>query len=123
MRRRWAYGLIRRCPTPAPSYGSAEWLALADDDPGKVAGCVVAAECWAQAGDTLEDDLRYEVEAARLAYKRAEDADYRARAAEHRARYGSVAQVVSLADRQRRASLPRQGDHPGGPVRWNGGPS
>ncbi|MDQ3103702.1 MAG: DUF2742 domain-containing protein, partial [Actinomycetota bacterium] len=64
MRRRWAYGLIRRCPSPAPSYGSAEWLALADDDPGKVAAVVVAAECWAQSGDTLELDLRREVAAA-----------------------------------------------------------
>jgi len=87
-RRRWALGLIGRAPTPCPQYGSAEWLALPDGDPRKVGSVVVAAECWAQYGDTLEEDLRAELDAAWLAHKQAEDASYQARAAAHRAEWG-----------------------------------
>ena len=120
MRRRWGYALIRRCPTPAPSYGTPAWLALADDDPGKVAAVVVAAECWAQSGDTLELDLRREVEAARQAYKEAEDDAYQARAEAHRKEW--VAPSRDGFAERRQAQLagvgPRPGDHSGGPVPW-----
>ena len=116
-RRRWAYVLIRRAPSPPPTYGSVEWLALAEGSPEKVAGVVVAAEAYARAGDTLEEDLRREVENARAAFKSAEDADYQARAAEHRARYGKGGDVVSFAERRQReldnARQPRPGDYPG----------
>jgi len=117
-RRRWAYARIHRCPTPPP-YGSSEWLVLEDDDPGKVAAVMVAAECWAQSGDTLELDLRREVEAARLAHKQAEDDDYQARAEAHRKEH--VASRGGFAERrqaQLAGVLPQPGDHPGGPVPW-----
>jgi len=120
MRRRWAYALIRRSPTPAPLYGTPEWIALADDDAGKVAAVVVAAECWATAGDTLELDLRREVEAARLAYKQAEDDDYRARAEAHRKEWvpPSGGGFAERRQAQLAGVLPRPDDHPGGPVAW-----
>jgi hypothetical protein len=88
-RRRWALGLIGRAPSPCPHYGSPEWLALPDGDPRKVGAVVVAAECWAQYGDTLEDDLRAELDAAWRAHKNAEDSDYQARAAAHREHWGN----------------------------------
>ncbi len=119
-RRRWAYSLIRRTATPPPFYGSAEWAALPDDSPSKVAAVVVAAECWAQAGDTLEDDLRREVDSLRRAHKQAEDDEYRARADEHRREWAAPTRG-SFAERRRAqldAVAPRDGDYPGGPVPW-----
>ncbi|MDQ3105414.1 MAG: hypothetical protein M3Q87_09445 [Actinomycetota bacterium] len=120
MRRRWAYDLIHRRPQPPPSYESAEWLALEDDDPVKVAGVVVAAECWAQSGDTLELDLRRELEAARTAFKQAEDGDYAARAEAHRKEWvaPSGAGFAERRQAQLAAVGPRAGDYPGGPVPW-----
>lgn len=43
---RWATQLIANASGSFPTYGSAEWVALADDDRRKVAACVEAAECW-----------------------------------------------------------------------------
>jgi hypothetical protein len=91
-RRRWAYGLISRAATPAPRYGSREWLALPNDDPRKVAGCVVAAECWAVDGDDIEGRLAVDLDAARAAHKAAEDEEYADRAAEHRRTFPVPAQ-------------------------------
>jgi len=113
--------------SPPPTYGSADWLALVEGSPEKVAGVVVAAESWARGADDLEENLRRGIEDARAAFKATEDADYAARAAEHRERYERLGQVVSLAERRRRrveeAGRPRPGDYPGGPVEWDGGAS
>ena len=76
--------MLTGCPRPIPGYGSPEWLALPDGDRRKVAGVVVAAECWAREADELEDRLRLEVEALQRAHKAAEDADYCARRDAHR---------------------------------------
>lgn len=83
-RRAWSYQFIRRAKTPPPSYGSREWLALANDDPRQVAACVVAAECWARGGDDIPGRLEREVAASREAFVRAENQDYKARANDHR---------------------------------------
>jgi hypothetical protein len=54
--------------------------------------CVRAAEAWATEGDELPERLRAEVEAARVAYKQAEDEDedYRARRDDHRREWGHL---------------------------------
>ena len=83
-RRRWAYRMIERCSSPPPAYGTPGWLALPEGSVDKVAAVVIAAEAWARTGDTLEDDLRTEVAQLAAAFKRDEDADYRARAEAHR---------------------------------------
>jgi hypothetical protein len=67
-----------------PVYGWFLWASLPEGDPRRVAAVVLAAELYAQQSDTLIDDLCREVEAARLAHKQAEDADYQARVAAHR---------------------------------------
>ena len=126
-RRRWARGLLERCTEPPPTYGTAGWLALAEGSAEKVASVVVAAECWAQAGDTLAVDLACELDERRRAEKAADDADYADRAAAHRDRY-RTGDVVPFAERRRRqlaATGPRPGDYRGGPVPWQrdgGGP-
>lgn len=85
-RSRWANALIRRAPNP-PRYGSREWHLLPEGSPAKVAAVVVAAECWAVDADNAEERLRRQLEAERRAFKHAEDADYQARAEEHRRRW------------------------------------
>jgi len=50
-----------------PTYGSAEWAGLTDDDPRKLAAAIVAAECWASDLDNLPIRLRIELEAAHKA--------------------------------------------------------
>ncbi|KHL19582.1 UNVERIFIED_CONTAM: hypothetical protein LK11_00785 [Mumia flava] len=104
-----------------PPYGSEAWLTLPDGDPVKVAAVVVAAEAWAQSGDTLADDLRAEAYARRASEKAAEDAEYAEAQRAHRERWAPVARstVVPFAKRRRRqleAAGPRPGDHPGGAV-------
>ena len=84
LRRCWASSLIRRAGKPPPSYGSPDWLALPEGSPAKVASVVVAAEAWALDGDDVEARLHRQLEDERRAFKDAEDADYQARAAEHR---------------------------------------
>jgi len=120
-RRRWAYALIKRSSSPPPTYGSVEWLALVEGSAEKVAGVVVAAECWAQAGDDLEPDLRRLVEQSRHEHRAREDENYAARAHAHRERYGHLRPVPPLPDQRSRiaeARQPRPGDYPGGPVAW-----
>lgn len=90
-RRRWAGRLLCKVATLPPRYGSSDWLALPDGDPSKVAACVVAAECWARAGDDLADDLRAEVDNLREAFKREEDAEYVASWEEARRRWAYLA--------------------------------
>lgn len=79
-RARWARRMIEVAAKPLPRYGSDEWLALPEGDARKVAAVVVAAECWATDADSLAEVIGIEVEA----FKRAEDAEYQARAAAHR---------------------------------------
>ena len=43
-RRAWAYGMVSRCKTPPPAYGSRDWLALPDGSVEKVAAVILAAE-------------------------------------------------------------------------------
>ncbi|RLV49000.1 hypothetical protein D9V37_10475 [Nocardioides mangrovicus] len=83
-RRRWAARMLARCTVPAPTYGSREFNSLPDGDVRRVAAVVRAAEAWARCGDELVESLHAELELAREAHKRAEDAEYLARAAEHR---------------------------------------
>jgi hypothetical protein len=107
-------------------FGSTEWLMLDDSDPDKLAAAVVAAETYASADDTLEDDLRREIEGLRAGFKREEDAAYQRQAAEHRARYGNPAVRKSFQQRraeQLAAAEPKPDDSTGGPVSWNGGAS
>ena len=65
-----------------------------------MAATVRAAECWARSGDELVESLKAEVELAALAQKRAEDADYQARAVAHRAewRHLGVVRGEAFAD-------------------------
>lgn len=86
-RRRWAQSLIRKAHNPPPSYGSVEWLALPEGSPAKVASVCVAAESWAVDGDDMEARLHRQLDDERRAFKHAEDADYQARASEHRKQY------------------------------------
>ena len=124
-RRTWARRYIER-RTSRVIYGSTEWLMLPNDHADKVAACVAAAEAWAAAGDTLEEDIRREIALARQAHKRAEDEEYVQRAADHRheieRKFGRP--VTSFEERRTRqieAAKPRPGDHPGGPAEWNDG--
>ena len=120
----WARRYIERRTTRVV-YGSTEWLTLANDDPNKIAACVAAAECWATAGDTLEADLRREIELMRAAHKRRDDEEYQRAAAAHRAAY-SRRQGRSFMDRradQLEAARPRPDDYQGGPGKWDGGDS
>lgn len=73
--RAWAQHLVRRGQAlgAVPRYSSSAWRALPDNDPRKVAACVVAAECWAEHVDTLEERLHTEIATAR-----AEREDYEA---------------------------------------------
>lgn len=122
-RKYWARRYIDRGTATRPQYGSPAWSALPDGHPDLVAACVVAAECWAQIADDLEESLRCEIEQLRVGHKREEDAEYARQAAEHRER---SQHRVSKSFVQRRAEQlsardPRPGDHPGGPGRpWGG---
>ncbi len=111
-RRRWAYGLISRSPNPPPAYGSADWLALPEGSVTKVASCVIAAETWAQGGDTLVDDLRRDVDNARRSFKKIEDEEYRQRADDHRRAWATPTGRTFVQRRraQLEAVAPREGD-------------
>ncbi len=102
---------------PVPKYGSAEWLALPEGDPAKVAAVVVAAECWATEGDELPEQLARELENARAGFKLAEDADYQDRAQAHRAEWSRLpSSGKSFAERraEQLASIrPGPGDYTG----------
>ncbi|WP_299057067.1 hypothetical protein [uncultured Nocardioides sp.] len=86
-RRQWAYKLVRKAAPNSPAYGTAEWLALPESSPEKIAAVVRAAECWAREGDELEEKLRHEVALARRAFKVEEDRGYQERAAAHKERW------------------------------------
>jgi hypothetical protein len=114
-RRYWARRMIDKAHGAGiPTYGSPEWACLPEDDARWVAAVVIAAESWARAGDTLEDDLRREVADLRAAYLADEDEDYRRRAAEHRARWGGTPSQSFSSRRaeQLRAAEPRPSDRP-----------
>lgn len=66
-RQEWAALYIHRGRTAGelPRYGSPAWLDLPDADPRKVAAVVVAAECWADDLDNLEQRLHDEITASR----------------------------------------------------------
>jgi hypothetical protein len=77
---------------------------------------VRAAECWAQAGDELADDLRRELDDRRTAHKAAEDADYQARAKAHRIEWARLSTGKTFSERraEQLASVkPRPGDYTG----------
>ncbi len=114
-RRAWAYRLISRVATPPPLYGSAKWLALPDGDHAKVAAVVISAECWARGADELCDSLAAEIDAARAAHKKLDDAEYVARAEAHRAanRVPTRPTFVERRNAQLEAAKPRPGDWPG----------
>lgn len=84
-RKAWVRRYTRQAPD-APPFGSAQWLAL-PDGPAKIAAVVRAAEAWAMDGDDLQARLGAELDALRLADKRAEDDAWHARQAAHRAAY------------------------------------
>jgi hypothetical protein len=99
-RRRWARSLIRKAKSLPPSYGSPAWLALPEGSAEKVAAVVVAAECWAVDADGVTARLERQLDDERHAFKRAEDADYQARAAEHREQWRHLRVVRPLYDEQ-----------------------
>lgn len=115
-RRYWARQLIERQTPERPQYGSTQWLMLPNDHPDKVAAAVIAAECWATIADTLEEDLRREIEAAQKAYKRAEDEAYKANYEAHKRRFPIARVVDSFSERRARqleAAKVRPGDFMG----------
>ncbi len=83
-RRAWAYRFIARVQTPPPEYGSPAWVALPDSDPRKVAAVVIAAEALVYDQSNWLERQRLEIEAGWRAHKAAEDAQFHARATEHR---------------------------------------
>lgn len=116
-RRRWARSLIRRATSPAPTYGSAAWLALPEGSPEKIKAVVVAAECWAVDGDDIETRLRREIDAARAAEDRRWD-QLHAESVEMVQRLAKRPHIgSSYAERRAReladAKQPRPGDFPG----------
>lgn len=115
-RRCWAGQLINRQTPERPMYGSPQWAMLPNDHPDKIAACVVAAECWASAADTMEDDLKLEIEMSQKSYKRAEDEAYKANYEAHRRRFPAARVTDSFNARRARqleAARPRQGDFMG----------
>jgi hypothetical protein len=114
-RRYWARRMVDKARgAEIPTYGSPEWACLPEDDARWVAAVVIAAECWARAGDSLEDDLRREVADLRRAFRADEDRDYRRRAADHRRRWSGEPPRSFNARRaeQMRAAEPRPNDRP-----------
>lgn len=101
-RRAWAEQLIRRGRAlgAVPRYSSAAWRALSDNDPRKVAACVVAAECWVDHVDTLEQRLHAEVAAARAERENYEDEQWAVMAARIRGRANTTthAQVLTMQE-------------------------
>lgn len=94
----------RRLPprdVPVPEYGSDEWLALADNDPAKVAATVAAAEAWRITTHpaAVADRLQSELNAARYV------ADREAEAAAQLAFQCVAATVASNAGRPSYAEL------------------
>ncbi len=116
-RRSWAYRLLRRCTEPPPVYGSVQWLTLPEGSPAKVGAVVRAAECWAQAGDNLADDLRCELDARRQADKALDDAEYVERHNAHRAEWSRRTPpsktFTERRSEQLEAAKPRPGDYTG----------
>lgn len=98
---------------------------LASDDPAKIASCVISAEAWASDGEDLEIQMKREIDAFRLGFKACEDQEYQQAAAAHREKlskqYGVTTSFQERRRRQMEAVKPRDGDHAGGPVTWNGG--
>ncbi len=104
-RKWWARVLIARGRSrgEVPCYGSRAWLDLPDGDARKVAGVVIAAECWAADGDDLVSRLHREVAQER--------AEHDAREAEVYANLArgvrSLANAPTIAElRRRRAGGP-----------------
>lgn len=111
-RRRWAYTLVRRAKGRPPRYGSAEWFALPEGSPERVASVVVAAEAYQRDGDDLEGVLRAQLEEQRRAFLERDDEQHRAAVVPlTRARV-----TTSFVERRRRQladAQPRSGDYPG----------
>lgn len=118
-RKSWSRALIDKATRPISSYGSPEWCALPLDHPNRIAAVVLAAESWAWDWESLEENLRREVEDLREAHKREEDAEYVRNYVEHRKTWSrKSARVVSMSFGERRRqqledAKPRPGDFPG----------
>lgn len=83
-RREWANRFLSRASKPLPVYGSAEWVALPDSAPEKVAAVVAAAE-RELLGRLLEEmQTRAELEYAAARFKEADDAAFRTAGQAHR---------------------------------------
>lgn len=106
-RKAWAYALIRKFKGRPARYGSAEWLALEDGCAEKVAAVCVAAEAWASTGDTLEEDLRFEVEEMSRCHKALEDREFRQRAEEHERTWSHLGRLRLVADWRQPPKTPR----------------
>ena len=123
-RRYFARQLTDKAQGPIPTYGSKKFLMA--DDATKLGSMAVAAECWAAGADTLEDDLRREIDALQIGFKAGEDATYREAATAHRDRFKHV--VIGRyrgrrTDQIDTAAMPRPGDYVGGPVTGERGPA
>ncbi len=93
-RRYWARRMIDKARgAEIPTYGTTAWSVLPEGSAERIAAVVIAAECWAQAADSLEEDLRREVDGRRRAEKCVEDEAYFARMVEHRSRWRHLSVV------------------------------
>lgn len=99
LRRSWAERMLRLASGPVPSYGSAAWHRLAETDPTRVAGVVIAAEAWARHAEQLEDTLRLEVSASHAAHQEAEAERFAVTAADVR-RHASLPSFAELCERR-----------------------
>lgn len=123
-RRYWAQQLLD-AGEGWPVYGSPEWCALQIDDPRRVAACVAAAEIYTRDfHDNMEQRLRLEIELARAAYKKTEDAEYVRQHTEHRAYWSkNSGRVVMSFEERRRQQLKDAAPRPGDFIGRNGGAS
>lgn len=101
-RRLWAGALIQAglAAGALPPYGARDWRRLPQEDPRRVAACVVAAECWRSDDDDLETRLRRELYDLAVYGDRLDRASFM-EVAEHVQRYASRPTHVELLARRR----------------------
>lgn len=106
-RKAYIYSLIRKFPGKPVRYGSEEFLALEDGCAEKIAAMCVAAEAWASSGDTLVEDLRFEVKEMSRCHKASEDRDFHQRAEEHQRTWSHLGRLRLVADWRKPPETPR----------------
>jgi len=97
-RKAWARRMILAGEPPV-KYGSRAWHALPETDRRRVAGVVLAAECWATDEDELSTRLHREIADGRAVTEQLEREDFAIMAAGVR-RLALVPTYAELADRR-----------------------